>query len=248
MTEHEAFLRAIAANPDDDAPRLIFSDWLEENGELERADFIRTQCQLASARLAKKRRQALRLRERELLDAHRRQWCQAVGLPIEDVSFERGLIARARLSAWEAGCPLDPQSAPQLGTLTELDLSELQLGDDGLAAFAQTAQLPALRKLILSDNGITDVGAAALASAAGLPRLDTLYLFGNPISDRAHTVLEQSPHFRLMCLDVGLRAWAQKLAAGAPGEILQEANIPQSQEGGIHIDVQGPWIGRPVFL
>ena len=33
MTEHEGFLQAIAANPDDDAPRLIFSDWLEENYE-----------------------------------------------------------------------------------------------------------------------------------------------------------------------------------------------------------------------
>ena len=37
---------------DDDAPRLIFSDWLEENGEPESAEFIRTQCALVSSKLS----------------------------------------------------------------------------------------------------------------------------------------------------------------------------------------------------
>ncbi len=41
MTDGEALLAAILANPDDDAPRLIFCDWLEEHGEDERARFIR---------------------------------------------------------------------------------------------------------------------------------------------------------------------------------------------------------------
>jgi uncharacterized protein (TIGR02996 family) len=37
----EAFLQAIIDDPDDDTPRLIFADWLDENGEPERAEFIR---------------------------------------------------------------------------------------------------------------------------------------------------------------------------------------------------------------
>ncbi len=41
-----AFLADIIANPDDDAPRLIFADWLEDNGEGDRAEFIRVQCEL----------------------------------------------------------------------------------------------------------------------------------------------------------------------------------------------------------
>ena len=36
-THEEAFLQDIVANPDDDAPRLIYADWLEEHGEAERA-------------------------------------------------------------------------------------------------------------------------------------------------------------------------------------------------------------------
>lgn len=43
-----AFMAAIIANPADDAPRLIFADWLEENGQAERAEFIRIQCELAN--------------------------------------------------------------------------------------------------------------------------------------------------------------------------------------------------------
>jgi len=43
----EAFLASIVDKPDDDAPRLIFADWLDEHGQPERAEFIRVQCQLA---------------------------------------------------------------------------------------------------------------------------------------------------------------------------------------------------------
>lgn len=47
MTDHSHFLRAIIASPDDDAPRLVYADWLEENGEPERSEFIRVQIELA---------------------------------------------------------------------------------------------------------------------------------------------------------------------------------------------------------
>src|SRR5215471_12355627 len=41
-----AFLRDICEHADDDTPRLIYADWLEENGEPLRAEFIRVQCRL----------------------------------------------------------------------------------------------------------------------------------------------------------------------------------------------------------
>jgi uncharacterized protein (TIGR02996 family) len=46
MDDHEALVAAIAANPDDDAPRLAFADWLEERGDAARADFVRDQVRL----------------------------------------------------------------------------------------------------------------------------------------------------------------------------------------------------------
>jgi uncharacterized protein (TIGR02996 family) len=209
-----AFLRSIAEEPEDNALRLVFADWLDEHGEGPRADFIRVQCELASANLSEERRRALRVRERELLDTHWLEWCQAFGLDIEEVGFERGLLSRMRLSRWDGGTMLAAECAPRLATLKELDLSELHLDAKALTTFAETANLPSLRKLILSDNIITDTGATALAEATGLPRLDTIYLFRNPISDDALAVLDVSPHFLLATLDLGERAEGYCMSPG----------------------------------
>ena len=46
MTDRRAFLDAIRADPDADAPRLIYADWLDEHDEADRAAFIRYQVAL----------------------------------------------------------------------------------------------------------------------------------------------------------------------------------------------------------
>jgi uncharacterized protein (TIGR02996 family) len=43
----QALLRAIVENPDEDTPRLMFADWLDEHDDPTRAEFIRLQCELA---------------------------------------------------------------------------------------------------------------------------------------------------------------------------------------------------------
>jgi uncharacterized protein (TIGR02996 family) len=43
MTDREALVRAVLAAPEDDAPRLVFADWCDENGDSEWAEFIRLQ-------------------------------------------------------------------------------------------------------------------------------------------------------------------------------------------------------------
>ena len=67
---HEPFLRAICEAPDDDAPRLVFADWLDENGDPERAEFIRQHVQLARQPEAA----AVDRRCAELFQANRRRW------------------------------------------------------------------------------------------------------------------------------------------------------------------------------
>jgi uncharacterized protein (TIGR02996 family) len=81
--------RAIVEDPADDVPRLLLADVLEEAGEGERAEFIRVQCELAKHEAAaatrgtdfppppmpegfllRSKREALRRRERELLEQH----------------------------------------------------------------------------------------------------------------------------------------------------------------------------------
>jgi len=47
VSESEAFLAAICANPADDLPRLVYADWLDEHDQSNYAEFIRMQCEMA---------------------------------------------------------------------------------------------------------------------------------------------------------------------------------------------------------
>lgn len=47
MNDHTPFIAAIIADPDNDLPRLIYADFLRENGQWDRAEFIAVQCELA---------------------------------------------------------------------------------------------------------------------------------------------------------------------------------------------------------
>jgi uncharacterized protein (TIGR02996 family) len=41
MSDDAAFLATILAAPDDDAPRLVYADWLEEHNSLAKAEYLR---------------------------------------------------------------------------------------------------------------------------------------------------------------------------------------------------------------
>lgn len=45
LSQHEAFLRAIFDVPDD-TPRLVYADFLQENGDEDRAELIRVRCEI----------------------------------------------------------------------------------------------------------------------------------------------------------------------------------------------------------
>ncbi len=74
MEQQQALLRAVCAEPDDDGPRLVYADWLEENGQPQRAEFIRVQTELARLPARSQRRARLQAREQELLAKHKDQW------------------------------------------------------------------------------------------------------------------------------------------------------------------------------
>ena len=46
METADALIAAMAADVDDNTPRLVYADWLEEHGQPERAEFIRLQCRI----------------------------------------------------------------------------------------------------------------------------------------------------------------------------------------------------------
>jgi uncharacterized protein (TIGR02996 family) len=89
MVDELAFVQAIATNPDDDGPRLMFADFLEERGDpasIVRAEFIRVQCAIAQQQSSSDMLDRLCEREMNLLEANWRLWlrpvCQALGEPL----------------------------------------------------------------------------------------------------------------------------------------------------------------------
>jgi uncharacterized protein (TIGR02996 family) len=91
MTRDEAFLQTICENPDDDVPRLVYADWLEEHGDADRAEFIRVQIELAKMDRGDPRRSALAVREAELLRAGEAAWRKEWPAP---VGFTWGSLRR----------------------------------------------------------------------------------------------------------------------------------------------------------
>jgi uncharacterized protein (TIGR02996 family) len=59
LHEREAFLRAIFDSPDDDTPRLVYADFLDENDDSDRATYIRYDCELAKLDDTDTRRQII---------------------------------------------------------------------------------------------------------------------------------------------------------------------------------------------
>jgi uncharacterized protein (TIGR02996 family) len=95
MAAVDDFLRAISANPDDDAPRLIFADWLDENEQPERADFIRGQIQLAQLHDNDPDRLQLIAKTKRLWQRFRNQWVGALPKSVFEVLPHRGFVETA---------------------------------------------------------------------------------------------------------------------------------------------------------
>src|SRR5438046_2179086 len=91
-TIEQAFFDRIRDEPSDDAPRLIYADWLDENGQPERAEFIRIQCALDRLPDDDPSRPELRERERQLSEAHESQWTGEISSLANVEGFRRGVI------------------------------------------------------------------------------------------------------------------------------------------------------------
>jgi uncharacterized protein (TIGR02996 family) len=57
----------VIESPEDDGPRLVYADWLDEQGEHDRAEFIRLQIELARLTPDHPKVGSLKAREQELL-------------------------------------------------------------------------------------------------------------------------------------------------------------------------------------
>jgi uncharacterized protein (TIGR02996 family) len=203
MSLEQGFIRAIVENPDDDAHRLIFADWLEEHGGAAgaaRAEFIRIQCERARPGGDQLRRNHTWAREQELLLAHEADWVAPLRPWVREWQFGRGFVERVRIPAEYVlgqGRQVFEQTPvrharfneatrhiaelvkmPELSRLGSLDLGYNSLTEETIRPLAKTLYLAQLNSLNLANNAhLRNAGAVTLARAS-LPGLWELYLYG----------------------------------------------------------------------
>lgn len=165
MTSDEAFLDDIIAHPEDDVPRLVYADWLDDHDQPERAEFIRVQCERAGLGRVGPKVARLELRAQELLDAHASDWLEPLGLVRDEARFERGFVAEVKLPPPEF---LDRAAdLMRRAPITSLRLDGLRSAD-GLETLAHCDALARLATLKIEYS--------PLALSSFLPLLQSDYL------------------------------------------------------------------------
>jgi uncharacterized protein (TIGR02996 family) len=101
-----AFLRIIRTEHDSDTPRLVYADWLDEQGDPDRAEFIRVQCELAGLDQDGERARGLKAREAELLGEHCQRWTYGLSRfkPHLSYTFRRGFVEELECAS-SRSCP-----------------------------------------------------------------------------------------------------------------------------------------------
>jgi uncharacterized protein (TIGR02996 family) len=154
--EEEALLAAIYARPDDDAPRLVYADWLLERGD-ERGEFI--QLELSE------RSPEAEARHAELEAVAQLRWRGPLAEVLLEVRFRRGFVADVQV-AWDNPGQLQRLGAhPAWATIEELDYTWGPRAP-GIAGGRQHLD-PSMRSL-RSLSGVSDAGLLNLC-AAGVP-------------------------------------------------------------------------------
>lgn len=213
MSTEAALLAAIAADPDDDTPRLVYADFLDEKGgelDIARAAFIRAQIELtkpAQKGDSKRRRELLSTAKKlhkqygkvwidpvfDALGTKKEKFWREVGYDEWDRGFRDWLYFdspaafRDQVAAVRA---LTPITTVSLKKFSDADVSKL----------LEMEELRTLRRLTLFGNGrrptdmsIGDDTLAALAACPNLARLEHLDLTQNRVTTAGVRAVAHSP-------------------------------------------------------
>ncbi|MCI0637625.1 MAG: TIGR02996 domain-containing protein [Gemmataceae bacterium] len=229
MTHPEAYFEDILENPNDDAPRFRYADWLDEHCD-PLGEFIRVQCRLAHLPPDHFAILELETRERELLHDNESRWVGDLADFVDWWTFRRGfvdeisttsanflahactLFQRAPIQEVHLNGPRDDLESLAASAFLQraayLDLSNNHVRDQGARLLARSPHMAHVRGLNLSSSGIGDSGLKALATSPHLCALRELYLCDNRITTSGVRALAQSAlaehlqllHLRFNCI------------------------------------------------
>ena len=246
--QNDAFLEEIRSDPEDIIPRLVYADWLEENGDSQ-AELIRVQCELDSLPVdSMAEREELRKREQELLQEYQAEWVEPLKkLDVRGIEIKRGFVEGIRIDAEvfiekapeivervPALCSLNLRKSrkairklvkvPELEQLRFLDLRLADLEDQDLKTLLDSPYLTNLIGLNLQGNRLKARGAGLLASCEKLSQLKSLNIAGNRIQAKGLVTLGKSS-----CLDevTRLDAWNCHISGKGLSDFAATKGLPK---------------------
>jgi uncharacterized protein (TIGR02996 family) len=209
----DAFLQAILDSPDNDIPRLVFADWLEEQGN-PRGAFIRLQCQRAKMTRYDPGWKDILAQESAIFKQFDAEWSKPVLRLADAIEYRRGFIEHVRVSATKllrnadrlfriapvCSIRLDHVDrlaeigqAKWLARVRELDMSQNPLGHRSLRALFESEHCRSLRLLRLTECALDFNAVRVIAGEANLGNLLTLNLSANGIGAEGAQALARSP-------------------------------------------------------
>jgi uncharacterized protein (TIGR02996 family) len=182
VSDDPTFLKAILAAPEDDALRLVYADWLQENGQPERAEFIRAECEMAALhdgphgvpdRWESPRFWELWERARELSDRHAATWfADLFKAHRGEMETHRGFPHHVALTARKF---IDRGDELFRAAPTIEDVFINRLGPN-MRALARTPALKHVRKLTFFETPVWEAEAQHLAASPYLGNLRELHI------------------------------------------------------------------------
>jgi uncharacterized protein (TIGR02996 family) len=191
-----AFLATILEHPDDDAPRLVYADWLDEHGEGDRAEFIRLQIRLARLAEGDPDYPAVRARAEDLRHVHHVEWVNE--LPRFDgvhwEIFQRGFISAVRFDHPD---PFFEHADEVLAAAPVQELRLYQFYHLHASRLAGVRGLRQVRTLDLNDGSkVANLGLEALMGSRHLKNLTTLLVGRNSLGSAGVRAIAMSGYVR----------------------------------------------------
>jgi uncharacterized protein (TIGR02996 family) len=178
MTPEEAFLDDIREHPDDDGPRLIFADWLEDHDQGDRATFIRVQIERTRCG---EDTVVLRQQAEQLLQANWDEWARPLA----------ALVGAEPGEGWLRGA-YHPAAVDRFrrGFVSFLDMHARRF----LSHAAELFRLMPIRNLRLRRAGEVPFALARCPELRWLEGLEFIDYYTSPVDGTAMAHLADSPH------------------------------------------------------
>ncbi|MDY3555553.1 TIGR02996 domain-containing protein [Gemmata sp. JC717] len=230
MNDRDSLLAAVLEHPEEDTPRLMYADWLQENGDPDRGQFVRLQVEGAHAEPYSPQARECEVAAQHLLERHRGTWTRhllkrAIGWQfvrgfVEHVGLDAATFGRdaaalfaaepvrsvqvVRFALTVAHAPLSSLfGTPQLTRVTRLDFSKLGHDVDYFERLAECPQLGALTDLNFRSTPVPVQWLRAFLAGPALPALRALDLADIPNLSRVLAEsLPRADHRRFTKLDL----------------------------------------------